>query len=52
MNRIFRKETRVLVEQSRIPSAALVSMDDLARLYEFDRRERERAKRFNVIDEM
>jgi prevent-host-death family protein len=49
VNRVFRKETRVVVEKSGIPMAALVSTDDLARL---DRLDRERAERFVVIDEM
>jgi prevent-host-death family protein len=37
VNRVYRKETRVLVEKSGIPVAGLVSADDLARLQEFDR---------------
>ena len=49
VNQVFRKETRVVVEKSGIPVAALVSTDDLARL---DRLDRERAERFRVIDEM
>ena len=49
VNRVFRKETRVVVEKSGIPVAAIVSTDDLARL---DRLDRERAERFAVIDEM
>ena len=43
INRVYRKETRVLVERSGIPVAAIVSADDLARL---DRYDRERAARF------
>ena len=49
VNRVFRKETRVVVEKSGIPVAALVSTDDLERLHRLDR---ERAERFAVIDEM
>jgi prevent-host-death family protein len=49
VNRVFRKETRVIVEKSGIPVAALVSTDDLERL---DRLDRERAERFTVIDEL
>ncbi len=49
LNRVFRKETRVVVEKSGIPVAAIVSADDLKRL---DRLERERAERFGVIDEI
>ncbi len=49
VNRVYRKETRVVVEKSGIPVAALVSTEDLARLDRFDR---ERAARFAVLDEM
>jgi prevent-host-death family protein len=49
VNRVYREETRVLVEKSGIPVAALVSAADLARL---DRLDRERAERFKVLDEM
>lgn len=48
VNRVYRKETRVVVEKSGIPVAAIVSLEDLERL---DRLERERAERFAVIDE-
>src|SRR3954447_18983861 len=37
VNRVYRKETRVLVEKAGIPVAALVSADDLARLQQLDR---------------
>jgi prevent-host-death family protein len=36
VNRVYRGETRVLVEKSGIPVAALVSPEDLARLGQFD----------------
>jgi prevent-host-death family protein len=49
LNRVFRKETRVVVEKSGIPIAAIVSTDDLARLNQLDR---ERAERFTVIEEL
>lgn len=49
VNRVYRKEARVLVEKSGIPVAALVSTEDLARL---DRLDAERAARFAVLDEM
>ncbi len=49
VNRVYRKETRVVVEKSGIPVAGIVSADDLRRL---DRLDRERAEHFNVIDEM
>ena len=48
LNKVFRKETRVLVEKSGIPVAAIVSADDLERL---DRLDRERAQRFKALDE-
>ena len=37
VNRVYRKETRVLVEKSGIPVAAVVSADDLVRLQQLDR---------------
>jgi prevent-host-death family protein len=49
VNRVYRKETRVVVEKSGIPVAAIVSAEDLARL---DRLDRERAERFGVIDQL
>ena len=36
VNRVYRKETRVLVEKSGIPVAAVVSAEDLARLQQLD----------------
>ncbi len=48
VNKVYRKETRVLVEKSGIPVAALVSADDLRRL---DRLDRERAERFKILEE-
>ncbi len=49
VNQVYRKETRVVVEKSGIPVAALVSTDDLARLSQLDR---ERAERFAILDEL
>ncbi len=49
VNRVYRKETRVLVGESGIPVAPIVSTEDLKRL---DRLDRERAERFSVIDEV
>lgn len=46
VNRVYRREARVVVEKSGIPVAGIVSADDLKRL------DRERTERFNVIDEM
>ena len=47
VNAVYRKETRVLVEKSGIPVAAIIAADDLER---FVRLEREREERFAVID--
>ena len=47
VNKVARKETRVIVEKSGVPVAAIVSADDLERLKQFDA-ERERA--FAVFD--
>jgi prevent-host-death family protein len=49
LNKVFRKETQVIVEKSGIPVAAIISTDDLARL---QRLEAERNKDFALIDEM
>jgi prevent-host-death family protein len=49
VNQVYRKETRVLVEKSGIPVAAIISADDLKR---FAQLEREREERFAVIDRM
>lgn len=37
INRVYRKETRILVEKAGIPVAALVSAADLSRLQQLDR---------------
>ncbi len=47
VNRVYHKETRVLVEKSGIPVAAIVSAADLQRLIRY---EHEREERFKVID--
>lgn len=49
LNRVFREGTRVVVEKSGIPVAALVSTADLERLQRLDA---ERAERFAVLDAM
>lgn len=49
INRVARRDARVMVEKSGIPVAGIVSADDLRRL---DRLDREREERFSVIDEM
>jgi prevent-host-death family protein len=46
LNRVFRKEARVVVEKGGIPVAAIVSAEDLARL---DRLDEERAARFERL---
>ena len=47
LNKVFRKQTRVLVEKSGIPVAAIVSADDLERLARLDA---ERRARFEAIE--
>jgi prevent-host-death family protein len=37
VNRVYRNETRILIEKSGIPVAAVVSADDLTRLNQLDR---------------
>jgi len=49
VNKVYRKETRVLVEKSGIPVAAIISADDLTR---FAQLEQEREQRFAVIDRL
>jgi prevent-host-death family protein len=49
VNKVYRNETRVLVEKSGIPVAAIISADDLKR---FAQLEQERKQRFAVIDRM
>src|SRR6266550_7186822 len=49
LNNVFRKETRVIVEKSGIPIAAIISTEDLER---FTRLEAQRAERFKVLDEI
>jgi prevent-host-death family protein len=49
INAVHRKETRVLIEKSGVPVAALVSVEDLERLTTWDR---ERDEHFAVIDRM
>jgi prevent-host-death family protein len=49
LNKVFRKETRVVVEKGGIPVAAIVSAEDLQRL---ERLDVARAERFMILDEM
>ena len=49
LNKVFRRETRVIVEKSGIPVAAIISAQDLER---FNRLEAQRAERFKILDEI
>ena len=49
LNTVFRGKTRVVVEKSGIPVAALISAEDLERLKQF---EAQRADRFTVLDQI
>ncbi|HEU5431415.1 MAG TPA: type II toxin-antitoxin system prevent-host-death family antitoxin [Thermomicrobiales bacterium] len=47
VNRVYRRETRVIVEKSGIPVAGIVSAEDVRRL---ERLDEERAERFAILD--
>ena len=47
LNKVFRDQTRVIVEKSGIPIAAVISAEDLSRLTQL---EEGRNERFKVID--
>lgn len=49
VNQVFRRESRVIIEKSGIPVAALVSAEDAARLEEF---ERQREQDFAALSKM
>jgi len=49
LNRVFRGQTRVVVEKSGIPVAAVISAEDLDYLTKL---EKQRAERFKVLDEI
>jgi len=49
VNRVYRHETRVIVEKSGIPVAAVVSAEDLERLRKLDEEDREA---WSIVDEM
>lgn len=49
VDRVARREARVVVEERGVPVAAIVSAEDLRRLDQF---ERDRAARFAIIDEV
>lgn len=52
INRVARKEARVMVEKSGVPVAGIVSADDLDRLDRLDQIEREREVDFAIVDEL
>ena len=49
LNKVFRDKTRVVVEKSGIPVAAVISVEDLQR---FTQMEEQREKRFKALDKM
>lgn len=49
LNKVFRRETRILVQKSGIPVAAIVSAQDLEQL---QRLEAERERDFAILDEI
>ncbi|MSQ14801.1 MAG: type II toxin-antitoxin system Phd/YefM family antitoxin [Dehalococcoidia bacterium] len=49
INQVFRGETRVIIEKSGIPVAAIISAEDLERLAEM---EAKREKDFAILDEI
>lgn len=49
LNKVFRNQTRVVVEKSGIPVAAVISAEDLQR---FVKMEEQRAERFKALDKM
>ncbi|MGH2459353.1 MAG: type II toxin-antitoxin system Phd/YefM family antitoxin [Chloroflexota bacterium] len=49
IKQVYNRDRRIIVEKGGIPVIAFVSLDDLER---WTRRDRERAERFRVIDEI
>jgi prevent-host-death family protein len=49
LNKVFRRETRMIVKNGGIPVAAIISAEDLERFTQF---EAERANRFKVLGRM
>jgi prevent-host-death family protein len=47
LNQVFRSKTRVVLEKSGIPLAAIISVQDLER---FNRLQAQRAERFEILD--
>lgn len=49
LNKVFRNQTRVVVEKSGIPVAAVISAEDLER---FTKLEEQRERNFSILDEI
>ena len=49
LNKVFKDQTRIVVEKSGIPIAAVISAEDLDR---FTRLEKQRNERFKALDKM
>jgi prevent-host-death family protein len=49
LNKVFREDTRIVVEKSGIPVAVIISAEDLKRLDQLDK---ERSERFRILDEV
>jgi len=49
LNRVFKGQTRVVVEKSGIPVAAVISAEDLEK---FKRLEEQRERNFSILDEI
>lgn len=49
LNKVFRNQTRIVVEKSGIPVAAVISTEDLER---FTQLEEQRKERFKALDKM
>lgn len=49
LNKVFRSKTRVVVEKSGIPVAAVISAEDLQK---FTQMEEQRERRFKALDKM
>ena len=51
LNKVFRGQTRVIVEKSGIPVAAVISAEDLERFIQFEEQRKERFKALDRIRE-
>ncbi|MDQ3695635.1 MAG: type II toxin-antitoxin system Phd/YefM family antitoxin [Chloroflexota bacterium] len=52
INRVARKEARIVVEKSGIPVAGIVTADDLRRLDHLDQLDQAREADFAIVDEL